>query len=130
LTDLKASKEDKIDMPKKKAKAKAERSVQTALSGNGPVGIDQVDDPIIIKGGSITITFGDNTRWKKDTADPKNKFDHVNAGKQLSQLLLLRKNATSGEHEPLPINAANGRVTLQREDIIMICFSNSLCLPL
>jgi hypothetical protein len=81
----------------------------------------QVDDPIIIKGGSISVSFD------KKFNPGKFKFDHPNSGKQLTQLVVLRLNGATGEYEVVPGPFAYARIPLQSQDQIVICYTGSLC---
>lgn len=84
---------------------------------------EQVDDPIIIKGGSVSVQFDGNTKFKKDNSNPKNKFDHKDPDRQLTRLVVLRRNSTTGTYDPIP----GGRIPLQREDRIVVCYTGSSC---
>jgi hypothetical protein len=88
----------------------------------------QVDDPIIIKGGSVSINFEGGAKFIKDNSNPqKNKFDHGNGSKRLTQLVALRRNNATGEYEPIPGPFPNGRIPLERDDWVVICYTGSLC---
>jgi hypothetical protein len=80
----------------------------------------QVDDPIIIKGGSITVQFEGDKKFKKDNGQAKNKFDHLDISRELTQLVVLRQDA-SGVYKVFK------RVTLQKTDNVVICYTGSLC---
>ena len=80
----------------------------------------QVDDPIIIKGGSVSVQFEDDTKFRKDSGHNKNKFDHRDVSRELTQLVVLRRDANG-------IYREYRRVALEKTDNIVICYTGSLC---
>jgi hypothetical protein len=124
-------------MQTRKTTAKSTRNKSTRsgsaetsrVVADGP-GIEQVDDPIIIKGGSVSLSFGDSSRFIRDNADPKNTFNHADTTKLLTRMVILRLNTVTQKHEPLRITAPilDGTIPLQSRDIIVICYTGCLCL--
>jgi hypothetical protein len=82
----------------------------------------QVDDPIIIKGGSISITFEGSAKFKKDPGNPKNGFDHQDTSKQLTQVVALRWNAVTSKYELIPGPFAKGKIPLEKDDMVVIYY--------
>jgi hypothetical protein len=81
-----------------------------------PPGAEQVDDPIIVKGGSISIRF-DQHNFRDltgSTTEPNRRFDHE-FGPSLQRLKIFRDGAIVFQ---TPLN---------RSDAVMICYEGSTC---
>lgn len=104
---------------KDSAKSKVDKStnsVSTADTGRLESRDTQVDDPIIVKGGSISLSF-DQHNFRDMTAspvEPNRRFDHE-FGPALQRLKIFRAGAIFFQ------------TGLQPTDIIMICYQGSSC---
>src|SRR5258708_23286562 len=92
-----------------------------------PAALLQVDDPIIIKGGSVTLSF-EQIGFRDVTTsagDKLKRFEHVDPTRQLTQLVILRSNAATAHYDPLSIAGPipDGRIALQPRDMIVTCYS-------
>ena len=79
-------------------------------------GVEQVDDPIIVKGGSISIRFNQHNFQDvtSPATNPNRRFDHE-FQPSLQRLKIFRDGAIIFQTE------------LNRTDAVMICYQGSLC---